>query len=98
MVNAIKFTDPGGEITVASTSDGEPELTITDNGVGIAADELPHVFDRFYRCQAAEVMAAQGPGLGLAIVKSIIDAHHGSVHLDSEPGVGTTVRVTLPRV
>ncbi|GAA0451989.1 sensor histidine kinase [Paractinoplanes deccanensis] len=97
MVNAIKFTHPGGEITVDSTSDGEPELTITDNGVGIAADELPHVFDRFYRCQAAEVMAAQGPGLGLAIVKSIIDAHHGSVHLESEPGVGTTVRLTLPR-
>ncbi|MFF5082043.1 ATP-binding protein [Actinoplanes sp. NPDC000266] len=97
MVNAIKFTNPGGEITIDATTSGEPEVIITDNGVGIAADELPHVFDRFYRCQAAEVMAAQGPGLGLAIVKSIIDAHHGSVHLESEPGVGTTVRLTLSR-
>jgi signal transduction histidine kinase len=65
--------------------------------VGIAQEELPHVFDRFYRCQSAEVMAVQGPGLGLAIVKSIIEAHHGSVRLDSQPGVGTTVRLVLPR-
>ncbi|WP_240669798.1 sensor histidine kinase [Actinoplanes solisilvae] len=97
LVNAIKFTHADGEITVDSTAEGEPELIISDTGVGIAADDLPHVFDRFYRCAAAEVMAAQGPGLGLAIVKSIIDAHHGSVHLESEPGMGTTVRLTLPR-
>ncbi|MCY1141409.1 ATP-binding protein [Actinoplanes sp. Pm04-4] len=97
LVNAIKFTHADGEITVDSISEGEPELLITDTGVGIAADELPHVFDRFYRCAAAEVMATQGPGLGLAIVKSIVDAHHGSVHLESEPGTGTTVRLTLPR-
>nr|WP_255645358.1 ATP-binding protein [Actinoplanes polyasparticus] len=97
LVNAIKFTQPDGEITVDSTAEGEPELLITDTGVGIAAEELPHVFDRFYRCTAAEVMAAQGPGLGLAIVKSIVEAHHGSVHVQSEPGEGTTVRLTLPR-
>ncbi|MCO8275374.1 GAF domain-containing sensor histidine kinase [Actinoplanes sp. TRM 88003] len=97
LVNAIKFTQPDGEITVDSIAEGEPELLITDTGVGIAAEELPHVFDRFYRCTAAEVMAAQGPGLGLAIVKSIVDAHHGSVHLESEPGEGTSVRLTLPR-
>ncbi|MGK5679789.1 GAF domain-containing sensor histidine kinase [Actinoplanes sp. URMC 104] len=97
LVNAIKFTQPDGEITIEAAGGGEPELVITDTGVGISADELPHVFDRFYRCAAAEVMAAQGPGLGLAIVKSIVDAHHGSVHLESEPGTGTTVRLTLPR-
>ena len=96
VVNAIKFTSPGGDITVESFSDGEPELTITDNGVGIPVEELTHVFDRFYRCATADVMAVQGPGLGLAIVKSIIDAHHGSVHLESMPGAGTTVRLTLP--
>ncbi|GIE96574.1 GAF domain-containing sensor histidine kinase [Paractinoplanes rishiriensis] len=97
VVNAIKFTGAGGEITIDATTDGEPQLIITDTGVGIPSDDLPHVFDRFYRCPSAEVMAVQGPGLGLAIVKSIIDAHHGSVHLDSKPGVGTTVRLTLPR-
>ncbi|MEU4242940.1 ATP-binding protein [Actinoplanes sp. NPDC026619] len=95
VVNAIKFTAEGGEIIVDATADGEPEMTITDNGVGIPSEDLPHVFDRFYRCASADVMAVQGPGLGLAIVKSIIEAHHGSVHLASEAGVGTTVRLTL---
>jgi signal transduction histidine kinase len=96
VVNAVKFTGTGGVITVTATAAGEPEMTITDDGVGIPQEDLPHVFDRFYRCASADLMAAQGPGLGLAIVKSIIDAHHGSVHLTSEPGVGTTVRLTLP--
>ncbi|MFF5295227.1 ATP-binding protein [Paractinoplanes globisporus] len=96
VVNAIKFTGPGGEITVDSTADGEPALTITDTGVGIPEEDLPHVFDRFYRCASADVMAVPGPGLGLAIVKSIIEAHHGTVGLESEPGVGTTVRLILP--
>jgi signal transduction histidine kinase len=97
VVNAIKFTAPGGEILVNSIADGEPELIITDTGVGIPATDLPHVFDRFFRSAAADSMAAPGPGLGLAIVRSIIDAHHGSIHLHSEQGIGTTVRVTLPR-
>jgi signal transduction histidine kinase len=97
VVNAIKFTAPGGEISVNSTADGEPELIITDTGVGIPAADLPHVFDRFFRSAAADSMAAPGPGLGLAIVRSIIDAHHGSIHVQSEPGIGTTIRVTLPR-
>jgi signal transduction histidine kinase len=97
IVNAIKFTAPGGEIIVRGTAGDEPELVIVDTGVGIAAAELPHVFDRFFRSTTADRMAAPGPGLGLSIVNLIIEAHHGSIHLDSEPGVGTTVRLTLPR-
>jgi signal transduction histidine kinase len=97
VVNAVKFTGEGGEITIGSAAGDEAALTITDTGAGIAAEDLPHVFERFYRCASAEVMAVQGPGLGLAIVKSIIEAHRGSVHLESKPGVGTTVRLVLPR-
>jgi signal transduction histidine kinase len=97
VVNAIKFTEPGGEITIDTSDTGEPELIIGDTGAGIPAADLPHLFDRFFRSAAADSMAAQGPGLGLAIVRSIIDAHHGSIHVDSEPGIGTTVRLTLPK-
>ena len=97
VVNAIKFTSPGGEIIIRGTAGDEPELVIVDTGVGIPATELPHVFDRFFRSTVADRMAAPGPGLGLSIVSLIIDAHHGSIHLDSEPGIGTTVRLTLPK-
>ena len=97
VVNAIKFTVAGGEIAVDASAEDEPELLITDTGVGIAADDLPHVFDRFFRSASADQMATPGPGLGLAIVRSIIDAHHGTIRVHSEPGIGTTVRVTLPK-
>ncbi|GAA3345404.1 GAF domain-containing sensor histidine kinase [Amorphoplanes nipponensis] len=97
VVNAIKFTAPGGEIIIRTTAGAEPELLIIDTGMGIPAAELPHVFDRFFRSAAADRMAAAGSGVGLSIVNLIIEAHHGSIHLDSEPGVGTTVRITLPR-
>lgn len=98
VVNAIKFTAPGGDIWIDTHNTDEPELTITDTGIGITAGDLPHVFDRFFRSASADIMAVPGPGLGLAIVRSIIDAHHGSIQVSSEPGVGTTVRLTLPKL
>jgi len=95
--NAVKFTGAGGTITVRTDGDDpEPTLTITDTGVGIPAADLPHLFDRFYRTADADTRADQGAGLGLSIAKAIIDAHHGSLHVSSEPGHGTTVRIVLP--
>jgi signal transduction histidine kinase len=66
-------------------------MIITDAGMGIEAEDLPNVFERFYRSGSADTLAAPRPGLGLAIVRSIIEAHHGSVRVESEPGAGTTV-------
>ncbi len=95
--NAVKFTGAGGTITVSTDGDApEPTLTITDTGVGIAPADLPHLFDRFYRTPDADTRADQGAGLGLSIAKAIIDAHHGSLNVSSEPGHGTTVRIALP--
>jgi signal transduction histidine kinase len=95
--NAVKFTNPGGRITVTTDNHAdEPTVIITDTGVGIPTADLPHLFDRFYRSTHAETRADQGTGLGLSIVKAIIDAHHGSMHIDSEPSIGTTVRIILP--
>lgn len=99
MGNAIKFTPAGGrvDVEVAETADGA-RLTITDTGVGIPADEMPHVFDRFWRGARRPELRASGSGLGLSIVRSIVDMHEGTINITSTPDVGTRVTVDLPRV
>jgi len=97
LFNALKFTPNGGRVTVAVTDDGPPTVAITDTGTGIAAADLPHLFDRFHRAHTTDAQAVQGIGVGLTIVKAIIDAHQGTITVDSRPEGGTTVRVTLPR-
>ncbi len=96
--NAIKFTPKGGvvEVTVQTTAEGAAFI-VSDNGVGIDADELEHVFDRFYRGTRRREERAGGSGLGLAIARSIVDMHHGRISISSTPDVGTEVLVTLPR-
>jgi signal transduction histidine kinase len=95
--NAIRYNRPGGDVRVRLEGrDGSAELTVADSGIGIPAVDLPHVFDRFYRVDKARTRAAGGTGLGLAIVKTLVDAHGGTVTLESTPGVGTTVRVRMP--
>jgi two-component system, OmpR family, sensor kinase len=74
------------------------ELTVADEGPGIDPDQAAHVFDRFYRVDASRSRDRGGSGLGLSIVKSIVEAHGGEVALETEPGKGTTFRVTLPRM
>jgi signal transduction histidine kinase len=95
--NAIKFTEPGGEVTVTleSTPNGA-EIRVADNGIGIDPQELPRVFDRFYRGAGAQQSRSAGSGLGLSIVRSIVEMHNGRVAISSTPGKGTQVSVSLP--
>ena len=94
--NALKFTPAGGRVTVRTRQTGpDAVLTVTDTGVGIPSDELPHVFERFWRGQAAA--GTSGSGIGLAIAAELARAHGGTLAAASEPGQGTTLTLTLPR-
>jgi PAS domain S-box-containing protein len=95
--NAIKFTPADGKVTVRLGARGEAVLVeVVDTGVGIPAEELEHLFQRFYRTTRATKDAVQGTGLGLAISKAIAEAHGGSIHVTSTEGEGTTFSVELP--
>ena len=92
--NAIKFTPEGGAISVAVVAEGKyAHFSVADTGSGIPASDLPHVFERYW--QARET-ARQGTGLGLAIAKGIVEAHGGTIAVESEVGRGTTFSFTLP--
>lgn len=96
--NAIKFTQPDGrvEVSLEPTKEGA-EVRVVDTGVGIDSQELPYVFDRFYRGASAHESRAAGSGLGLSIVRSIVEMHDGRIAISSTPGHGTQVSVALPR-
>ncbi len=95
--NAVKYSDGPPQIIVRThRRDGEWVVEIADRGVGIAAADRPHVFDRYYRCATGDRHDIKGFGLGLSYVKLIIEAHGGRVSLDSATGRGTTVTVRLP--
>jgi two-component system heavy metal sensor histidine kinase CusS len=95
--NAIKYTPENGEIEVRLERRGsEAIIVLRDTGLGIPAEHLPHVFERFYRVDKARSRAEGGTGLGLSIAHSIVSAHGGRIELDSAPGRGTVCTVTLP--
>jgi signal transduction histidine kinase len=96
--NAVKFTPSGGQVSVslAVTRDGA-RISVRDTGVGIDPEELPHVFERFYRGSSANEARASGSGLGLSIARSIVEMHGGRISIASRPGQGTQVDVFLPR-
>jgi len=97
--NAIKYNQPGGTVTFSVRLEGgQAGLEIANTGPGIPSELLPHVFERFFRGDASHNSAVDGCGLGLSIVQWIVNAHGGTVRLDSEPGKLTTVRVRLPVV
>jgi two-component system phosphate regulon sensor histidine kinase PhoR len=93
--NAIKFTSPGGDINVsANVDESEVVISIKDNGIGIPADDLPRIFERFYKADRAR--SGGGTGLGLAIAKHIIEAHNGRIWVESVEGKGSTFYFALP--
>ena len=95
--NAIKFTPDGGTIQVRLRSDGSRAvIEVEDSGLGIPEAELPHLFERFYRTTTVTHLAIQGTGLGLPITMAIVEAHGGTIAVESVEGVGTTFRVELP--
>jgi len=97
LTNSLKFTPPGGRVSLRVGPDGSgmATLSVNDTGVGIPGEELPHVTERFFRGVRSSEMAA-GSGIGLTIVAELVQAHNGQLDIASEPGTGTRVTVTLP--
>ncbi|MDR1298900.1 MAG: cell wall metabolism sensor histidine kinase WalK [Oscillospiraceae bacterium] len=97
LTNAVKYTPPGGRVDISCESaDGGVRVRISDTGIGIPAEDMPHVFDRFYRVDKARSRESGGTGLGLSIAREIVTRHGGEIKIESAPGAGTTVTVTLP--
>lgn len=96
--NALKFTQPGGrvEVRVKGTA-GITEISIKDNGRGIPADDLPHIFERFYRADKSRNRLSGGAGIGLTITKAIVEAHKGKIQVQSKVDEGTEFIISLPR-
>ena len=108
--NAFKFTPDGGTITVSlnasrahpaigensGNEEGQVEVGVSDTGIGISSGNLAHVFDRFYQVDDSTTRAQQGTGIGLALAKELVELHHGSIRVTSEPGRGTAFVVRLP--
>jgi signal transduction histidine kinase len=96
--NAVRFTPDGGAVTVsAHRHDGNIEIEVHDSGVGIVAEHLPRLFERFYRVDTSRSRADDGgTGIGLAIARSVVEAHGGHIRADSEPGRGSTFTFELP--
>jgi signal transduction histidine kinase len=97
MENAVRYTPGGGNISVSLVKkDTNAVAAVSDTGIGIPPEHLPHIFERFYRVDKARSRADGGVGLGMAIAKYIADSHGGKIEVESQVGKGTTFTVTIP--
>jgi signal transduction histidine kinase len=97
IANAIKYSPAGGAITVGiAIQDARAHITVSDSGLGISSDALPHLFKRFYRVPRSSTQQIAGSGIGLHVVKEIVAGHGGTVDVSSTEGVGSTFTVYLP--
>ena len=95
--NAVKYSPEGGTVMVRGDVEGKQAvISVSDEGIGIAPEDLARVFDRFYRADGTEVRRAGGTGLGLSICQGIVQVHGGRIWAESQPGVGSTFKFTLP--
>lgn len=99
LANAINYTNPGGKVEISlNLSPNEITTTVSDTGIGIPKEAIPHLFNKFFRVSNQTQQANKGTGLGLYISKSIVEKHHGKVWVESEPGKGSQFSFTLPIV
>lgn len=97
IMNGIKYTLSGGQVSVGLRSDTQYiEVKVSDTGIGIEDKDILRIFDKFYREKSERTKHISGTGLGLSIVKGVVDAHHGSIYVESEVGKGTTFTILLP--
>ena len=97
LANSLKYTRGGGTVTVSiRPEDAHLRFTVEDTGTGIPAEDLPHIFERFYRVDKSRSTAGGGAGIGLAVVKRLVEQMGGAVQAESEPGRFTRISFTLP--
>jgi signal transduction histidine kinase len=97
--NAVNYSPDGGQVTISGMSHGDYlEVAVRDNGIGIEPEEIGKIFDKFYRVKHPKTRRVIGTGLGLSLVKGLVEAHRGTVEVESEVGRGTVFRVLLPTV
>lgn len=95
--NSVKYTPDGGEVILStSISGGFVTLAVKDSGIGISKEDVPNIFDRFFRVKGKETRHITGSGLGLALVKEVVEAHQGYIDIESSPGIGTTFTLSFP--
>jgi signal transduction histidine kinase len=101
LANALHYTETGGRVVFsAKEANDRVEFTVRDTGIGIAPENLPHVFERFYRVDRSRSRRGNtgGSGIGLTIVQRLVEAHEGDIWIESKVGAGTTVHFILPAV